>query len=94
MSSIALEHRDVIVGVDTHKDQHVAAALDGLGGRLGDPLLIEATNEGYAQLLAWACCARSSARLGRGGVRLLWDGPGPLSSPAWPPTGRSLPSST
>lgn len=55
MSSIALEHRDVIVGVDTHKDQHVAAALDGLGGRLGDPLLIEATNEGYAQLLAWAC---------------------------------------
>jgi transposase len=54
MASIALERHDVIVGVDTHKDQHVAVALDGLGGRLGEPLLIDATNEGYAELLAWA----------------------------------------
>jgi transposase len=55
MSSIALERHDVIVGVDTHKDRHVAVALDGLGARLGEPLLIDATNEGYAELLAWAC---------------------------------------
>jgi transposase len=54
MSSIALERNDVIVGVDTHKDQHVAVALDGLGGRLGDPLFVDATNDGYAELLAWA----------------------------------------
>ena len=53
MGSIALERGDVVVGVDTHKDQHVAVALDGLGGRLGE-LLIDATNQGYAELLAWA----------------------------------------
>lgn len=54
MSSIALGRRDVIVGVDTHKDQHVAVAIDGLGGLVGEPKFIEATNVGYAELLAWA----------------------------------------
>lgn len=53
MGSIALERGDVVVGVDTHKDQHVAVALDGLDGRLGELLLV-ATNDGYAELLAWA----------------------------------------
>ncbi len=53
MTSIALERSDVIVGVDTHKDQHVAVALDGLGGSLDD-LAVAATNDGYAELLAWA----------------------------------------
>ena len=54
MASIALERGDVIVGVDTHKDQHVAVAIDGLGGLVGEPLEIPATNDGYAELLAWA----------------------------------------
>ena len=54
MASIALERADVIVGVDTHKDQHVAVAIDGLGGQVGEPLLVEATNDGYADLLTWA----------------------------------------
>lgn len=54
MGSLALQRGDVIVGVDTHKDQHVAVAIDGLGGILGEPLLIDATNDGYAELLAWA----------------------------------------
>jgi transposase len=54
MASIALERNDVIVGVDTHKDQHVAVAIDGLGGRIGEPLEIVATNDGYAELLSWA----------------------------------------
>lgn len=54
MGSLALGRGDVIVGVDTHKDQHVAVAIDGLGGILGEPLLIDATNDGYAELLAWA----------------------------------------
>jgi transposase len=53
MGSLALERDDVIVGVDTHKDTHVAVAIDGLGGRLGE-LSIPATNEGYAELLEWA----------------------------------------
>jgi hypothetical protein len=53
MTSIALGRGDVVVGVDTHKDEHVAVALDGLGGRLGE-LAIVANPGGYAELLAWA----------------------------------------
>ena len=54
MPSIALERSDVIVGVDTHKDEHVAVAIDGLGGTLGAPLFVAASPDGYAELLAWA----------------------------------------
>jgi transposase len=43
----------VTVGVDTHKDVHVAVALDQLGRMLGG-LEIATTTAGYAQLLAWA----------------------------------------
>jgi transposase len=53
MTSIALGRGDVVVGVDTHKDEHVAVALDGLGGRLGE-LVIVANPDGYAELSAWA----------------------------------------
>jgi Transposase len=53
MDSIALGRGDVVVGVDTHKDEHVAVALDGLGGRLGD-LPIAANGDGYRQLFDWA----------------------------------------
>lgn len=61
MNSIARDRNDVIVGVDTHKDQHVCVALDGLGGRLGE-LLASATTEGYAEVLRW------SAEQGRAAV--------------------------
>lgn len=53
MPSIALGRGDVVVGVDTHKDQHVAVALDGLGSRLGELVLL-ANPDGYAEVLAWA----------------------------------------
>ena len=53
MRSIALERAGVIVGVDTHKDEHVAVALDGVGSHLGE-FHLDATNLGYAELLAWA----------------------------------------
>ncbi|MDP8931758.1 MAG: IS110 family transposase [Actinomycetota bacterium] len=43
----------VTIGVDTHKDIHVAVALDQLGRWL-DAIEIETTPAGYAQLLAWA----------------------------------------
>jgi hypothetical protein len=36
MPSIVLARTDVIVGVDTHKHQHVAVAIDGLGGRIAE----------------------------------------------------------
>lgn len=54
MTSIALDRGDVIVGVDTHKDQHVAVAIDGVGGLLDQPKFIDASNDGYGELLAWA----------------------------------------
>jgi transposase len=41
------------VGVDTHADQHVAAALDQHGRRLGT-CTVPTTPGGYAALLAWA----------------------------------------
>jgi transposase len=43
----------VVIGVDTHKDAHVAVALDGLGRRIGDTT-IPTTAAGYRKLVAWA----------------------------------------
>jgi transposase len=43
----------VTVGVDTHKDTHVAAARDQLGRRLATTMA-PANRAGYAELLAWA----------------------------------------
>ena len=53
MSSMALSRTDVLIGVDTHKQEHVAVALDGLGGRLGE-LTVDANPAGYAVLITWA----------------------------------------
>jgi transposase len=43
----------VTVGVDTHADVHVAAAVNQLGRLLGS-LTVPTTVEGYAELLDWA----------------------------------------
>jgi transposase len=44
---------NIVVGVDTHLDVHVAVALDELGRYLGK-LTVPTTTRGYARLLAWA----------------------------------------
>jgi len=44
---------DVIVGVDTHKDIHAAAAVSALGTRLG-ATSVPASPDGYRRLEAWA----------------------------------------
>ncbi|MEU8952110.1 hypothetical protein [Streptomyces sp. NPDC048489] len=44
---------DVILGVDTHKDVHVAAVITVLGALLAHQEL-STTATGYRQLLAWA----------------------------------------
>lgn len=44
---------DVILGIDSHRDTVVCAALDGLGRRL-DVQTFPTTRAGYASLLAWA----------------------------------------
>jgi transposase len=43
----------VAIGVDTHRDTHVAVALDRFGGELGS-LTITADASGYARLWQWA----------------------------------------
>ena len=43
----------VVVGVDTHQDQHVAVAIDRQGVRLGERYA-PATNYGYGQLERWS----------------------------------------
>jgi len=56
MAETRIAHDDpvrVTVGVDTHKDTHVARAKDQLGRRLGE-MAIPTTPAGYADLLAWA----------------------------------------
>jgi transposase len=45
--------REVVLGVDTHLNVHVAVVVDGLGRHLGESK-IPTTLRGYGQLLRWA----------------------------------------
>ena len=45
--------KEVVLGVDTHLEVHVAVALDGLGRRLGE-LAVPTTEKGYESLICWA----------------------------------------
>lgn len=56
MTTIGAEQKaatEVIVGVDTHLDVHVAVALDRLGRRLGE-VSVPTTAKGYKSLVRWA----------------------------------------
>ena len=44
---------EVVIGVDTHKDQHVGVAIDGRGVRLGERH-VPATTCGYEDLEQWS----------------------------------------
>src|SRR3954467_6481253 len=44
---------EVVLGVDTHLDLHVAVALDQLGRRLGE-LTVPTTAKGYESIVCWA----------------------------------------
>ena len=50
VSSLAVQ---VVIGVDTHRDQHVAVAIDGRGVRLGENH-VPATTRGYENLERWS----------------------------------------
>lgn len=56
-------HDAVIVGVDTHVDQHVAVVIDHLG-RVQGTLEIPTTTAGFRQLLRWARQFGTVARAG------------------------------
>jgi transposase len=64
MSTIAPELGAVTLGVDTHGEVHVVAALDGLG-RVVDRTTAPTTPAGHAQLLRWV---RALGRVDRVGV--------------------------
>ncbi len=55
MTSIPQSGRQrIVVGVDTHKDVHVAVALDQVGVVI-DRITVAVDRAGYAQLRQWAC---------------------------------------
>ena len=58
------ENCEVIIGVDTHADQHTAAVIDTLG-RVLDTCQITTDRAGFKQLLKWA---RSFGTVTRAGV--------------------------
>lgn len=45
---------DVVIGVDTHVNTHSAAAVDARTGGVLDEITVEATADGYAQLVEFA----------------------------------------
>ena len=45
---------EVVIGVDTHEGFHVAAAIDAISGGVIATIVIDADDEGYAQLVAFA----------------------------------------
>ncbi|CAN5806090.1 IS110 family transposase [soil metagenome] len=53
MNTLPERDGDIIVGVDTHADVHVAAALDAVG-RLLATTSVPTTLAGYTQLVTWA----------------------------------------
>ena len=53
VSHISSHSVQVIIGVDTHKDQHVAVAIDGRGVRL-DEKYVPAAVCGYEELEVWS----------------------------------------
>ncbi len=55
---------EVVLGVDTHLDFHVAVALDRLGRKLG-VLAVPSTGKGYRALVSWA---EGLGRLGSVGI--------------------------
>lgn len=59
-----IDGEEVVVGVDTHKDFHVAAVISALGALLGSKAF-PTTAAGYRQLLKWA---RTFGAVRRAGV--------------------------
>jgi transposase len=55
---------EVIIGIDTHAEQHTAAAVNGIGQILAT-IEIPTTPAGYRQLVRWA---RGLGRFQRAGV--------------------------
>jgi len=82
ITSMPAPDRDITVAVDTHKDLHVAVALDGLGRRLGE-FVAPATAAGYRQLHRWASDLGTVQAFGvEGTVPTAPGWPGTCAAPA------------
>ena len=60
---------DVVIGVDTHVHTHSAAVVDTATGGVLDEITVEATAEGYAELVEFANNHADLAGLGDRGDR-------------------------
>jgi transposase len=63
MASLPAVAPQITVGVDSHKDVHVAAAVDQVGRVLGT-IWVPTTTRGSAQLLGWATRLGAVQRFG------------------------------
>ena len=70
----------VIVGVDTHKHEHVAVAINDLGAGLAT-FRVPANGAGYADLVAWARTLGDLEAFGIEGYRFLRGRPRALRAP-------------
>jgi hypothetical protein len=83
--------RGITGGVDTHRDVHVAAALDPLGGLLGSESFATAP-AGYKVLLSWLESFGDVTKIGVEGKHgLLWFGTLALPTPGGSDRHRSRP---
>jgi transposase len=62
VTTAGTRHAGLVIGVDTHKDTHAAAACDA-AGRVLAQLQVPATPAGYGQLLDWALAAAAGRPL-------------------------------
>ena len=69
---------DVFGGVDTGRDIHVAAVVDGVGRVVGSESF-GADESGYGRMVAWFRARGALVRVGVGRMRQLRRWPGPVS---------------
>ena len=74
--------RPIAGGVDTHLDNHVAAALDANGGVLGVESF-PTTTVGFVALHDWLCAFGPDRTRRCRGHRRVWRGPVALSPIVW-----------
>ena len=78
----------VIVGVDTHLDEHVAVAIDHHGARLGEYRLAP-TAKGYEGLESWAIGDRARFSISGLSESPVWTGKQRRGEPCRPAISRS-----
>ncbi len=86
----------MVIGIDPHKHQHTAAALDRLTQQQVDSIAIEASVAGYRRLLAWAqrwpertWAVENARALGWNECAQALSAGGKRAAPVWVKSGRA-----